>query len=204
MTVSNITLKTLASFKGKDFFTKILGVKVYTDNGEYVGFIKRIILKKDDESVKRVFIKNTDGRLLSIDPSRIIIENNRVILIKFGSPKKSLAYNELALIVKEFKNLAEELEHIRYSILILDEKYFRGYISQGYYERERNKLEKKRAEILTIIRRKVEYIEKNKRYIFDLQDSELLLRLKEFLERIEIEIYGEISLENFITVLTLS
>lgn len=204
MNVPRIALKTLASYKGRKFFTKILGIKVYSEDEEYIGFIKRIILKKDDESVKRIFIKKVDGKIISIEPSRIIINDDKAILVNFSFSRKSLAYNELALIVKEFKNLSDELEHIRYNLLILDERYFRGYISVEEYENERNKLEKRRAEILTIIRRKIEYIEKNKKHIFDLQDSRLLLELKEFLEKIEIEIYGEISLENFIAVLRLS
>jgi len=203
MTEQAPTLRTLASFKGRRFFNNVLGVKVYSEEGDYIGFIKRVILKKEDESVKRVFIKKVDGKILSIDPHFLIVNNNRLILASFSSANRNLVNSELSLLVREFKKLSDELEHIRYNILILDERYFRGQISKEEYEVERNKLEKERARVLTIIRQKIKYLESSKSYIFELHDSPLLLKLKEFLEKIEIEVYGEMSLENFISVLTL-
>ncbi|OYT31909.1 MAG: hypothetical protein B6U94_01440 [Thermofilum sp. ex4484_79] len=203
MTEQAPTLRTLASFKGRRFFNNVLGVKVYSEEGDYIGFIKRVILKKEDESVKRVFIKKVDGKILSTDPHLLIVNDNRLILASFSSANRNLVDSELSLLVREFKKLSDELEHIRYNILILDERYFRGQISKEEYEVERNKLEKERARVLTIIRQKIKYLESSKSYIFELHDSPLLLKLKEFLEKIEIEVYGEMSLENFISVLTL-
>lgn len=203
MTEQAPTLRTLAFFKGRRFFNNVLGVKVYSEEGDYIGFIKRVILKKEDESVKRVFIKKVDGKILSTDPHLLIVNDNRLILASFSSANRNLVDSELSLLVREFKKLSDELEHIRYNILILDERYFRGQISKEEYEVERNKLEKERARVLTIIRQKIKYLESSKSYIFELHDSPLLLKLKEFLEKIEIEVYGEMSLENFISVLTL-
>jgi len=196
-------VKSLGSIRGRKFFEKLLGGKVYATNGSVVGVIKKIVLGKKKQEAREVFI-DVDGKLVKVKPTRLYIIDNKIVW-KDGDKISAISrridglLNEMIGIIKELR----ELRELRYRV---DVDFVQGRISEEKYLETRQEILKKHERLLEELGRLLSAVLGGKISLsvkFSDEDYAMALREKRqrisyVLESLRAELGDEYSFEEFL------
>jgi len=164
--------RTLGEVVGREAFKKLLGTRVRSSDGVYVGYLKRVYIDRRSGKAKRLVIKLIDGKSVVIDPNDAVLNNDEIILkIKIKVPVSDIA-GEL----QRLEQAVKELRGIRERFLDLDEALIAGEISKDTYACFREALEQKRKQLLSEARDLLEKLEVQLHRLEEERDA-LMLKL---------------------------
>lgn len=214
-----LQFKTLADVSGREAFRKLLGAKVYSLNGEYVGYLKRVYVEKKKGRATKIVIRLLSGGLLVIEPSNAMLSPDGRITLK---TEVKVEVKDVGRELAKLQAAVSELRGIRERLLELDEALISGELSKETYQRFRAALEQKRQKIVTEIKKMVEELEpythrldeERKKLLNQMSSAngergpqilkklrelrELLARVSELIDNAVYELSLEMELEEFI------
>lgn len=214
-----LQFKTLADVSGKEALRKLLGAKVYSLSGEYVGYLKRVYVEKKRGKATKIVVRLLSGSLLVVDPSNVIVGPDGRIALKTNVKVED---RDVSRELARLQAAVTELRSVRERLLELDEALISGEISRETYQRFRIALEQKRQHIITEIKKLIEELEpythkldeerrklldkinaaegENYQHLFNkLRElRELLARINELIDHAVHELTFEMELEEFI------
>lgn len=161
----------MADVAGKELLKKLLGAKVFNQNGEYVGYLKRVYIDKKKGKASKIVIRLLNGGLLALNPSDAILgPDGRVLLLSRVNVEARDFMGELG----RLETAVIELRSLRESLLELDEAFIAGGISRETYQCFRIALEQKKRRVIADVKKLVEELEP---YVHKLdEERKLLLR----------------------------
>ncbi|MEM1907780.1 MAG: PRC-barrel domain-containing protein [Thermofilaceae archaeon] len=214
-----LPLKSLVDVSGKEAFRKLLGAKVYSLNGEYIGYLKRIYVEKKRGKATKIVVRLLNGGLLVLDPSIAVIgPDGRITLKTDVKVEAKVIGREL----DKLQTMVSELRSVRERLLELDEAFISGELTKATYQRFRAALEQRRQKIVSEIKRLVEELEpythrleeERKKLLSQMSSAEgekstqilkklrelreLLARVNELIDNAVHELSFEMELEEFI------
>lgn len=165
--------KPLSDVSGRDAFKRLLGVKVYDINGNYIGYLKRVYIDRKSGKAKRLIVRLVDGTLIILEPGEVIMNSDSLVVNR----KIYVGIKDVRAATAKLEEAARELRRIKEKVLELDESYIAGEISKETYLIFRNELESKKKALIFNIKSLLEELEA---YSLKLEDerSDLLNKLK--------------------------
>ncbi len=142
----------LADIRGnKKFLERLIDREIYTPRGRLIGRVWKIYVSKRTKKPIKIVVRVPDGKRLSIDPGKIVVTEQGLILQAEDTRRFEKLLLELEKTVREVRRLHEE-------ILVADERLIRGVIGRDEYRVLRERIESRRAKLLIRARSIIEEI----------------------------------------------
>lgn len=169
----------LSDLTDKRFFEKIVGRDVYSANGKKIGKIWKIYISKRTRIPLKVVIKKNSGEKMGVDPEKLRIEKNKIML--FSKP-----YTKISHILARLDDIVENMKRLKEELFVLDEKFILdSSITYGEYVLERKRIDRERINLLLEAKNLVEilnsFVEKEN-LLIDVEERKKIYEILDVLE----------------------
>jgi len=193
--------KRLDKVRGKEFFAKLLKLPVYSSEGELLGVIKRIVLKRSDWKAKELHIETSSGQLIKLRPKDVSIVDGRLIA-KVSTSKivrkprhTGRKSNISSQYIEKLEKIVKELNALDSAGIETDIGFVRGEIDRTTYFKLKKQIARRRS---TLISEMIEILNRLARERSSSLEPVDEGRLIYYVERLKAEVGDEYSFEEFI------
>ncbi len=169
----------LSDLRDKKFFEKIVGKDVYSVNGEKIGKIWKIYISKRTKIPLKVVIKKKNGEKVSVDPEKLRVEKNKILI--FSKP-----YTKISYIMARLDDIVENIKKLKEELFILDENFIlNSSVTYEEYIQERKRIDKERINLLLEAKNLVEILNsliEEENLFIDLEERKKIYEILDILE----------------------